>query len=110
MQILKISCKSEHRTHQTESFGDIIPQMENVRAKMDTLKQAIEAYKISVSKIIDRLQKVTQNIEEYYNINDNIIQNYEHNFYPSRSIPSSIIISFFKIKGELIVILIFFFI
>ena len=75
-----IQCESEHRSHNTESFGEMIPQMDNVRAKMDSLRQAIDAYKISVSKIIDRLQKVTNNIEEYYNINNSIIQNYEHNF------------------------------
>jgi surface protein len=58
----------------------MIPQMDDVRAKMESLRQAIDAYKISVSKIIDKLQKVTNNIEEYYNINNNIIENYENNY------------------------------
>ena len=60
-----IQCESEHTTHNPESFGEMIPQMDKVKAKMDSLQQAIIAYKISVSKIINILKIVTLNIDEY---------------------------------------------
>ena len=58
--------------------------MENIRAKNGYSKTAFDAYKISVSKIIDRHQKIAQNSEEYYNIND--YSKYENNFRISQNL------------------------
>ena len=42
---------------------------------MDELRKSIEKFNKNIDEIINKLEKVKKNIQIYYNINNNIINN-----------------------------------
>ena len=74
-------CESEHQ-HKEEIiyFGDIIPKKDIFKNQIEELKIKIEKYNEKNKEIIKEinkiLNKVSENMEVYYNINNNILENY----------------------------------
>ena len=48
---------------------------------MDNLKEVINKFKLNLEDIINKLKKLQNNLDTYYNINNNILNNYEINKY-----------------------------
>ena len=71
-------CEQEHdKNHDFVYLNKLIPNKENninkLRSKIDNLKNEIKG-------IINKLQKIMDNMEIYYNINNNIINNYDKKY------------------------------
>ncbi len=69
-------CNKEHINHKLESFENIISNTDNKRIELDKLKKEINIFNINVKKIITGLNKLIENMETYYNIFNNIFNNY----------------------------------
>ena len=72
-----ISCSNEHKSHKTIYYDNIIPDIEKIREEMKELKEEIEKFNKNIKNIIRKLNKVKENMEIYYKINESIINNYE---------------------------------
>ena len=70
-------CENEHKNHNNESYGYMIPDIDKIKEGMDELKKEIDLFNENVKKIINKLKKVMDNIEIYYKINNDIMNNYE---------------------------------
>ena len=66
-------CEMEHNDHNYCSLNKLITNKEN---NIDELKTKIDDLKKEVNGIISTLNKIVDNMEIYYNINQNIINNY----------------------------------
>ena len=74
---LCLICENEHKEHNNISYGDIIPNENEIKEYMKNLRKSIDKLKNNIKEIIDKLNKVIDNIEIYYNINSYIINEYE---------------------------------
>ena len=70
-------CEEEHNDHDIVSFGKMITKKNNLKLKMNELRIAIDKFNNNVKEIIDILNKMIQNMEQYYKININIMNNYD---------------------------------
>ena len=70
-------CENEHKNHKNESYSDIIPDIDKLKEKMNELKEEIDKFNSNIKDIINKLYKVMGNMEIYYKINENILNNYE---------------------------------
>jgi len=87
---LCIICEKEHNSqftnlifryftsHEIISYGKIIPEEEEIKKKIKELKEIINIFNKNIDKIIYQLNKIKQNIEIYYKINEDIINNYNN--------------------------------
>ena len=73
---LCIYCANEHKNHNNILYEDIIPDINNLKNRMKELREEIDIFNKEILKIISILNKVKDNIEIYYNIFLNIINNY----------------------------------
>ena len=65
-------CKNEHREHELINYEDILPNITEVKINIDKLRNDIDKFKLKIDNLINRLNKVKDIIEYYYNINKNI--------------------------------------
>ena len=70
-----ISCSNEHKSHKTIYYDNILPDIEKIREEMKELKEEIEIFNKNIKNIIRKLNKVKENMEIYYKINEDIINN-----------------------------------
>ena len=64
-------CEKDHKLHEIIYFGDIYNENNN----LNELKEYINKLNIEINKIISKLEYIKINIEKYYNISYNIINN-----------------------------------
>ena len=76
---LCLGCEKEHEDHTIKSYGSMIPDIKQLKNKLDELKNIIAEYKILINDIILKLNEVTNNFEIIYTINNNIVNNYTRN-------------------------------
>ena len=74
-------CESEHgHKEQIIYFGDIFPKKNIIKKQIDELKNKIAKYNEKIKEMVEGitkiLNKVSKNFEVYYNINNNILENY----------------------------------
>ena len=50
--------------------------MKKLRNKMKRLEEDINKFKMNIKEIINKYKKIIENIDIYYNINNNIIKEY----------------------------------
>ena len=74
---LCIACENDHSNHNIESFGKIIPKKENLNNKLYELQTKINKFKNEVKNIKKILNYVLENIDNYYNIINNIYGSFE---------------------------------
>ena len=65
--------------HKIIYYGDIIPNTKLLRNKINELRNKIDEYKKHLNEIIIKLNNLMEYYEIYYNINENIINNYGKN-------------------------------
>ena len=71
-------CEKNHNSHEIVSYGKLIPDINDVRIKNDELKKIIKEFKNDIETIINSLNIVIENIEQYYNIINSITNNYNY--------------------------------
>ena len=64
-------CEKDHKLHDIIYFGDILPNNNNIKE----LKEYINKLNIEINEIISKLEDIKINMEKYYNISNNIINN-----------------------------------
>ena len=68
-----LSCIEEHKFHEKVSYEDIKINIKELREKMDELNIVINEFKMNLEEIIFKLKKLQENLDLYYNINNDII-------------------------------------
>jgi hypothetical protein len=69
-------CFNKHNKHEIIIYDNIIPDIDNIKNEMIKLKNSIDIFKSDIKIMIKKLSEVIKNIDIYYNINNNIIKNY----------------------------------
>ena len=78
---LCLSCINEHKNHEFFSYEDELIDIKDLRNKMNNLNMVINKFKMNLEEIINKLKKLQDNLDTYYNINNDILNNYEINKY-----------------------------
>jgi len=72
-----VLCLKEHNGHEIINYGDIIPDVNILEEDLNKLKKIINDYKKSMNEIIAKIKKVVDNLDNYYNIYNNMIKNFD---------------------------------
>ena len=73
---LYIECEKEDSTHKVIYYGNILTHIDT----LNNLKTKIDEYENQIKEIIFKLNDFMVNIDIYYNINYNLINNYVKNY------------------------------
>ena len=74
---LCIQCDIEHNmNHKIIPYKEIFPNITNIKNKIKESKDIIDEFINNIDNIIDILQKIKLNVEIYYKINSNILNNF----------------------------------
>ena len=65
---LCIECESSHSNHNIIYFGKILPNKDNLNSILNELKNNIEKFKSDITNIIDRMNYVKNNVDNYYKL------------------------------------------
>ena len=66
-------CENMHKEHEILYYGKILPDITNLKNKMNKLKNKIDKFECEIKKIIEIFNKVLENMKIFYKIyNDNI--------------------------------------
>ena len=76
---LCLSCINGHKNHNLISYEDNLIDIDDIKINMDKLNKIINKFKMNLEEIINKFKKLKDNLDMYYNINNNIINNYEKN-------------------------------
>ena len=71
-------CEKEHLGHKSITYGSILPDMKEVNSELKNLKQTIDENKKEINRIIEKLKNYLNNLDIYYKISYDIINNYEN--------------------------------
>ena len=80
---LCINCEKKHLDHNIVSYGSILPDVEEAKINLNSLKKELDKFSKNITDIIKRLNILKENIEKYYTIFNNgikIIENKNRNF------------------------------
>ena len=75
---LCIKCEKEHNEHEKIYFGNILPDYNEMKLKVDEFGKYIYQLNESLDEVINRLNEYKKNINEYYNIYIDIMKNIEN--------------------------------
>ena len=75
---LCLYCVNDHTDHNLISFEDRLINIEHLRKKMNELRKEISIFKNNLEKIISKLKIIMENMDIYYEINDDILINFEN--------------------------------
>ena len=70
-------CENNHQEHNKISYGSMIPDENEILEYMSKLRESINILKNNIKEIVDKFNKVIDNMEIYYKINSYIINQYE---------------------------------
>ena len=73
---LCLLCLNAHEAHKIDSYEKIIPDNDKINNEIKSFRESLNQFGININEIISKLIKVKQNLEIYYNIYKNIIDNY----------------------------------
>ena len=76
-----ILCEKPHKNHNLIYFGDLIPDINKINNIMIKLRDEIDNFKLAIKGLIDKLNKIIENIEIYYKIYELIVNYYKKNSY-----------------------------
>jgi len=75
---LCFQCEQIHRLHKITLFRDIYSyDVNDIKRMMTNYKKKIDEFKCIVNDIIKELNKIIDNVDKYYEINNNILNNFE---------------------------------
>ena len=66
----------EHSEHKKQSIIDMIFDKKDLLIKLDELKRTIDIFNDNINKIIEVLNNVKENMDDYYKLEEYIINNY----------------------------------
>ena len=69
---LCLACEVDHSEHDTISLGKLFPNKKELNKKMSELKENINKLKEEIKKLIDILNAFMENMDIYFNINNDI--------------------------------------
>ena len=69
------SCE-EHEKHETLFFGDIKPNIDDKKRILNDMKKNIDIINTTIKDMINKLNEFMKYINKYYEINNNILENY----------------------------------
>ena len=72
-----VKCQKDHLQHDIISFGTIFPDIDELLNSLKDFRKIIDVFNNSINSIIDRFNKVKENIEMIYKIYYEIVANYE---------------------------------
>ena len=72
-----LSCYNEHKNHEIISYQNKLIDIIDIRNKMNKFEDVINKLKINLEGIINKLKNIIENMNIIYNINNNILNNYE---------------------------------
>ena len=72
-----IMCEKEHINHKKTSHGELMPDKNKLEEDKNNLRKKIEEFEKDIQEIIKIFNEVIRNIENYYNIYDEIVTGYE---------------------------------
>ena len=72
------SCKYEHDDHEIKDFCNLILNKDELKMKMYDLRKDIDIFNNNIKEIINILNKVMENMEKYFKISNDIINNIEN--------------------------------
>ena len=72
-------CEEDHLDHEMISLRKIMPNKKNLFKKLDDLKNSVNKCNSSIDKIINILNVMKENFNNYYKIEEYMINNYEQN-------------------------------
>ena len=74
-----LSCTNEHKNHKIISYKEKLIDINILRNKMNEFESVINKLKLNLEEIINKLKKIMDNFDNIYNINNNILNNYNKN-------------------------------
>ena len=73
-----LSCINKHKDHDCISFMDIIPDLDKMKEEKKILRTLMDKLKENINDIIKKLNEVGKNMEIYYKIYDDMLNNYQN--------------------------------
>ena len=73
---LCIECEKFHKTHKTETFGNIIPDKNKLIKDLAEYKNILKQFDDGVKAIINKLEQLVYNMKILFEINEDILNNY----------------------------------
>ena len=73
-----IMCEKDHVGHKVVSCGSFMPDKNNLNNGINKLKVKIEELKQNINEIIYKLNELTNNLDIYYKIYSDLIDNYSY--------------------------------
>ena len=95
-----IICEKKHNSHDIIDFKNILIDKEDINKAKEDLKNIIDKFKWKINIIKETLDRMINKIEIYYNISNDIINNYninKRNFYKLQNLHN------LKINNEIII-------
>ena len=74
---LCMQCEMEHNNHKQIPYKNIIPNIDEVKNNLKHIKNKIDKLNENITNIINMLKKVKDNMNLLYNINYDILNNYD---------------------------------
>ena len=75
---LCILCEEAHINHKIIYFGSVLPNKDNLKEEIKNFKEIINKIKEKINQIINLLNKLKDDLELFYEINSDIINNYDY--------------------------------
>ena len=75
---LCLLCIEEHKDHNNIFFNSLIPNVDEIKENIAKIKLNIEIFINNINIILKRLQELMKAMEIYYDINIDILNNYEY--------------------------------
>ena len=72
-------CENNHNEHEIIYYGKLIIEDNKIKKRMEEIKREIDIFNNNIKEEIRKLNKIIENMEEYYKIIDNIIIKYIKN-------------------------------
>ena len=76
---LCVACEKTHKNHEILSYSNLFPEENMKKKELDKFKNLIDKLKNEIEKINNICDKFIENIEIYYTIYSDIINNYNYN-------------------------------
>ena len=73
---LCLQCEIDHNNHEIINYRNILPDENKIKEELKEFRNKIDKFNNKIDNIIKILNKIKDNFEIYYNINNEILNNY----------------------------------
>ena len=70
-------CQNDHRKHYIIQYGNIMPDIESSKKQLEILNIRIKILKTDIKNIIKKLNHLNYNLDNYYEIYNNMVTNFD---------------------------------